>query len=91
MRRLTRCQNREPINYKTMRNTLDNFQPNNRVFAYLLFSILCFIGLLQYALMQEVAKVRLDPYGCVIPWLMAAAGGYFIYKLVKHGERQINS
>lgn len=71
-----------------MRNTLDNFQPDNRLFAYLLFSILCIIGLLQYGLMREVARVHVDPYGRVIPWLMTVAGGYFIYKLVKHRDRQ---
>ncbi|MBS1587048.1 MAG: hypothetical protein JSS82_16060 [Bacteroidetes bacterium] len=70
-----------------MSNTFDNFQPNNRVFAYLLFSILSVIGLLQYVLMREVARVHIDPFGRVIPWGLAGVAGYFIYKLVRHGDR----
>jgi len=71
-----------------MRNTIDNFQPDNRVFAYILLSILSFIGVLQCLLMQQVAKIPMDIYGRAIPWLMLAAGFYFTYKVVKYRSEE---
>jgi TRAP-type uncharacterized transport system fused permease subunit len=69
-------------------NTIENYEPNNELFKYIVLSALCFISALYYAMLKSFTSNHFAWYDWVTLGAAAGIAAYFFLKTYRY--RQIH-